>query len=755
MTTHSDGVIVYDAHGNVIFCNDAYRDCYPEVRDRIRRGANLADILREAALAAGIATPGRGLEGWVGKRVSERLNPNNRIEVHYIGGRWWRIHEYLDDDGTVVSQRRDITLERQTAIRNAKAREDEDDTDRPSDLLWMELAHVHAMLADLVESLEDGFALFDSEDRLSLCNSRFQKLTGVPPDLLVPGTPYDSILRTAAPAMSHEAQAWVANRLDLHGRVAGPEEFRTASERWVRWHEGRAGSEYLVCTIRDISDLKTREAALQASEGRYRKLVELAPDLACVVSEGMITVINSRGARMLGVGNPAEIAGSLFGRFVHPNFRDLMESGLASLAEEGGWFPLRLTRPPGEVFDAEVAVIPFGIAESSTFMLFARETTERKRATAGLLAREERLRGIMNTAADGIVTIDEKGGVESFNPAAERVFGYKAAEVVGRNVSMLMPEPYRGEHDGYLSRYLKTREARIVGQGREVKGQRKDGTVFPLELAVTEMQLDGRPLFIGMLRDITERKRQEQELRDAVTQAEVANKAKSEFLAAMSHELRTPLNAIIGFSDAMLAGLFGDLSERFRDYLGNINESGKHLLDVINDILDVARIEAGKMDFTPSPVEVEGVADTCLRLIKERAERGGLAVVADLAPGLPMLLSEGRRLKQILFNLLSNAVKFTPKGGSVTLSMFMTPDGWLEVRVSDTGIGMKTDDIPKAMTAFGQVDSRLQRKYEGTGLGLPLTKAFAELHGGTLALESEEGKGTTAIVRFPPASLVA
>ena len=758
MDTRNDGVIVYDAAGTVLFCNDAYRNCYPEVRDTIRRGARLADILRAGAIVAGI--PEAEMDAWVARRLKERLTPHSRVEVHYINGRWWEINEYPGDDGVIVNQRRDVTLERQAAIRSAKAGEAQTmPAGTSGDLLWMELAHVHATLADLVESLEDGFALFDGEDRLTLCNGRFQKLTGVDPGLLAPGTPFKVILTGAAPAMgrdpSAEGQArWVGERLERHLAGAAPDEFRTAADRWVRWQERKAAGDYLVCTLRDISDLKAREAALQASEGRYRKLVELAPDLACVLSDGMVTVINSRGARMLGLSSPAEVAGNLFTRFVHPDFRELMGTELAALAEEGGWFPLRLLRSSDRLFDAEVAVIPFGLADTATYMLFAREITDRKRATAALLAREDRLRGIMNTVADGIVTIDAAGIVESFNPAAERVFGYMAAEVVGRNVNMLMPEPYRSEHDGYVTRYLESREARIIGRGREVQGRRKDGTVFPLDLSVTEMRLEGRPLFIGMVRDITDRKRQEQELRDALAAAEVANKAKSEFLAAMSHELRTPLNAIIGFSDAMLTGLFGVLDDRFKEYIGSINESGKHLLDVINDILDVARIEAGKIDFRPEPVEVEGIIDTCLRLIKERAESAGIKVAHDLEPGLPMVLSEGRRLKQIFLNLLSNAVKFTPAGGTVTLAARKVGSG-LEIRIQDTGIGMKPEDIPKAMTPFGQVDSRLQRKYEGTGLGLPLTKAFVELHGGTLALESEEGKGTTAIIHFPPASLMA
>ena len=261
----------------------------------------------------------------------------------------------------------------------------------------------------------------------------------------------------------------------------------------------------------------------------------------------------------------------------------------------------------------------------------------------------------------------------------------------------------------------------------------------------------GEPeLMARAIRYAIDRKRNQAEIIEARDRAEIANRAKSDFLANMSHELRTPLNAIIGFSEMILCEVLGPLGRNeYKEYAKAVHDSGAHLLEIINDILDLSKIEAGKIELSETDVEVAAIVASCVRLVEERAKDNGIGLSVEIPAGLPRLRADARLVKQVLLNLLSNAVKFTPEGGRVSVTALIE-DRCLLLRVADNGIGMALPEIERAKLPFTQIDSALSRKFPGTGLGLPIANSLTEMHGGTLQIESAPGRGTRASVRFPP-----
>lgn len=254
----------------------------------------------------------------------------------------------------------------------------------------------------------------------------------------------------------------------------------------------------------------------------------------------------------------------------------------------------------------------------------------------------------------------------------------------------------------------------------------------------------------GTVQDVTALKGTEQNLQDAKEHAELSNRSKSEFLANMSHELRTPLNAIIGFSEILLSEMFGPIdNDQYLEYVKDINESGSHLLSLINDVLDLSKIEAGRFSIVEEQLAIDDLVRATVRLVKPKADEARLKVQFDSPEDLPRFMGDARAIKQIVLNLLSNAVKFTPPDGHVSISLRITDDGSIEITVSDSGIGIPPDQLAAVKEPFVQVERTIDRRYEGTGLGLPLTNRLIELHQGTLTLRSEPDVGTTAVVTFP------
>ncbi len=368
---------------------------------------------------------------------------------------------------------------------------------------------------------------------------------------------------------------------------------------------------------------------------------------------------------------------------------------------------------------------------------------ETKNKAAELRESKRRIQAVVNNALDGIITIDEQGVIESFNPAAEKIFGYAAEEVIGQNVNMLMPDPYHTEHDDYLRDYLATGEKKIIGKGREVLGRHKDGTTFTMELDVSEVRIEGTNLFIGIVRDITGRKRAEQELKEARDAILESSRNKFEFIANIGHEIRAPLDKVLGESHVLLNT---GLNPGQKKHVDQILEAGKSLLTIINDVLDFSKIEAAKLSLEDINFDLQRTIYFVTQMLRKAAAAKRINLVYLLPCDLPMSLrGDPARLRQVLVNLVDNAIKFTSRGEVVIQVSKVdesVDDITLRFSVRDTGVGLSPGDQQRIFESFMEVGGALTQRYGGTGLGLAISKQLVEMMGGEIGVESRQGVGS-------------
>jgi PAS domain S-box-containing protein len=341
------------------------------------------------------------------------------------------------------------------------------------------------------------------------------------------------------------------------------------------------------------------------------------------------------------------------------------------------------------------------------------------------------------------------------NRSAEALFGFESSELHGESFTLLFaPESRRAAVD-YLDGLAANGVASVLNDGREVIGRVREGGLIPLFMTVGRVGEDAGK-FCAVLRDITQWKRAEEELTEAKRLAERANLAKSDFLAKISHEIRTPLNAIIGFSEVMMEERFGSIeNERYRDYLRDIHASGGHLISLINDLLDLSKIEAGKLDLAFTSVALNEIVQQCMAIMQPQANRERVIIRSSLAADLPPVVADARSMRQIVLNLVSNSIKFSRPGGQVILSTALTESGEVVLRVRDTGIGMSETDIATAMEPFRQLATSGRSGSGGTGLGLPLTKALAEANRASFSIRSAVDAGTMVEITFPSTRVLA
>jgi PAS domain S-box-containing protein len=495
-----------------------------------------------------------------------------------------------------------------------------------------------------------------------------------------------------------------------------------------------------------------RKEALEA-ETRMRSVVDHVVDGIITINDrGIVTTFNPAAERIFGYA-AREVIGENVRMLMPEPDRSRHDGYLGSYLRTGEAKIIGIgrevlgRRKDGSSFPMDLAISEFRLGANRYFTGIVRDITERKRAEDELRLAGERMRSVVNHVVDGIITIDERGGIESFNPAAEKLFGFARAEVVGRNVKMLMPEPYHAEHDAYISNYLRSGVPKIIGIGREVVGQRKDGSTFPMELAVSEFHIGVRRYFTGIVRDITERKRLEQQLRERVQQLAEADRQKNEFLAMLSHELRNPLAPM---RNALSLMKYAAADERAVVDARELMERQLHqLVRLVDDLLDVSRIIRGKVELRKERADLAGVIASAIETARPVIDAFGHEL-AVLLPDQPLEV-EGDvvRLAQVVSNLLTNAARYSGKGGRINL------DAWHEggealISVRDYGVGIPPELLPRIFDLFVQGDHTLARSLGGLGIGLTLAKRLVEMHGGTVtATSAGAGTGSEFLVRLP------
>jgi PAS domain S-box-containing protein len=586
-----------------------------------------------------------------------------------------------------------------------------------------------------------GIFRLDANGRCIYVNDRMSEITGLTPEQM-------------------SGLAWAkALHPDDHDRVL--EEWKISQERKIpfyseyrfqrpdgvtTWVIGQSFDEIgndgkvigFIGTVTDITERKQAEEKLRL----FRDLIDRSNDAITVnyPETGHILDANNKACSSLGY-TREELLNMRVLDFEVSLPDNFSWKEHVKEVEKKGYLILegRNRRKDGTTFPVEANVTLLDLEKNKYMVAVVRDITDRKLAEEELKLRAQ----LLDNATDSIFVHDFEGNFIYVNEAAYESRGYTKEELLRIKLSDLdVPED---------AKFIEHRINLLLEKGGaifESTHYRKDCSMIPVEVHARVVEIKGKKLIISSARDITERKKAE-ELRRENERIMLANKAKSEFLATMSHELRTPLNSVIGFSELLLQNGQGELDEKQKHYVNNIHASGKHLLDLISDILDLTKVEAGKLDFSFEKLSVPEIINESLALVNEKASKHNVLLKKELDSQLGIIETDRLRFKQVLINLLSNAVKFSKlEGGTITIKTKKEGD-MAKISVSDTGIGIKEEDMNKLFKTFEQIDSGLSRKYGGTGLGLAISKKLIELQGGKIWAESKTGEGSTFTFLLP------
>lgn len=586
----------------------------------------------------------------------------------------------------------------------------------------------------LFESVPIGLYRSTPEGRILDANDALVQMLGYPSKEALLETPAQALFFDAS-----ERQRWQAE-MDAKGIVSY---FVTQLKRYDGtpiWVVDRARAIrdpqgtvlYYDGSLVDITEQQRSEEALRASETRYRALVESNPDGVVIHQDGRCVFVNPSGTRLLGAQKPEELLGKPVLDLVHPDYRDIARERIQrSLAEWQPAPPLeeKLLRLDGTVIEAEVTAVPIMYEGRPAMQVVFRDISERKRMEEELKASEERYRDLFENASDGIYILDRTGRILSCNRKTEEITGYKIEEIRGQLYTLLVPPG--PERKKARRAFLKNMHGEP--DKTELTIMRKDGRPVILELSTRPIWQNGQIVGIqGIGRDITERKELE--------------KLKSEFISTVSHELRTPLTSIKGYVDLVLAEDVGPLTPEQREFLTIVSQNTTRLTELINDLLEIERLESGRVEFEFTELDLAEVLQNVAQSLKVNAEQKDLEFVTEITSGLKVR-GDRERLAQVFLNLLSNAIKYTP-AGTVELKAYRENDT-VVVAVHDTGIGLSESDMQKLFQKFFRSDNPYVRKAGGTGLGLSIAKAIVERHNGTITVTSQLGQGSTFTVRLP------